>query len=157
MSGTQGQLGQAAGAGSQQGIIGTDEKKQRVQHNIVLAEYFKARAKDPYGLLEKLIELHDESAEGMATPAPAFSVNSNKNGTGSADAPIPPEKMSDINLLLSLQHSPADKHSNLPQASSLSTGTGGANNSQSQQPGNRISDINSILIYNIAAMSYQTQ
>ena len=75
MGGTSGQLGQAAGSGSQQGIISVDEKKQRVQHNMVLAEYFKARAKDPYGLLEKLIELHDESAEGLATPAPTHSFN----------------------------------------------------------------------------------
>lgn len=68
-------MGQATGSGSQQGIISVDEKKQRVQHNMVLAEYFKGRAKDPYGLLEKLIELHDESAEGMATPAPTYSVS----------------------------------------------------------------------------------
>jgi hypothetical protein len=125
-------LGQAAGSGSQQGIISVEEKKQRVQHNMVLAEYFKARAKDPYGLLEKLIELHDESAEGLATPAPAYSVNSNKAAAGTAEATTAPEKLSDINLLLSLQQSPTDKHSTLPQASSLSAGPGGINNSQSQ-------------------------
>lgn len=65
---------------------------------MVLAEYFKSRARDPYGLLEKLIELNDESSEGMATPAPLYSVNQNKN----TDSDTPLEKMSDINLLLSL-------------------------------------------------------
>jgi len=123
-------MGQAAGSGSQQGIISVDEKKQRVQHNMVLAEYFKARAKDPYGLLEKLIELHDESAEGLATPAPTYSFN--KNAAGTTDAAAVPEKMSDLNLLLSLQQSPTDKHSTLPQVSSLGAGAGGISSSQSQ-------------------------
>ena len=37
-------------------IVTADEKKLRVQHNTLLAKYFNGKAKEPFELLEKLIE-----------------------------------------------------------------------------------------------------
>ena len=55
-------------------ITSADDKKLRVKHNILLAEYFNAKAKDPYGLRDKLIEQFEKSisAETVVGPPPVF-------------------------------------------------------------------------------------
>ena len=41
---------------------------------MILAEYFKQKAKDPHGLREKLIEQHEKQVNGdtVVSPAPNF-------------------------------------------------------------------------------------
>jgi len=61
-------------------IISAEEKKLRVQHNVILAEYFKQKAKEPHALLEKLIEQHEKQVNGdtVVSPAPAFAPKGDK-------------------------------------------------------------------------------
>ena len=72
--------GSVTGSSSSHHIISIDEKKQRVQHNLLLAGYFKNKAKDPHGLLAKLKELHEhhQSGDTIARPAPQYNVNQSK-------------------------------------------------------------------------------
>lgn len=72
--------GGSGGGAAAHHIISIDEKKQRVQHNLLLAGYFKNKAKDPHGLLGKLKELHEhhQSGDTIARPAPQYNVNQSK-------------------------------------------------------------------------------
>lgn len=56
-------------------IVPIEEKKLRVHQNVLLAEYYKNRAKDPYELLTKLKELHDnhQGGDSIIQPAPHIS------------------------------------------------------------------------------------
>ena len=69
--------GGPGGGSSSQHIIGVEEKKQRVQHNMLLAGYFKNKGKDPHGLLKGLIELHEhhQSGDTIARAAPPYNMN----------------------------------------------------------------------------------
>ena len=127
-------------------IISADEKKQRVQHNIILAEYFKQKAKDPHGLLEKLIEQHENHVSGdtVVSPAPTFVPKPNKQPDSEG-----------INLLVNaLSQGQSPKGAQGLQPSSFTSASGQVPNYPTMQ--GSVSDINSILVYNIAAMSYQT-
>ena len=52
-------------------IVSLDEKKLRIQHNMALAEHFKNKAKDPFDLLEKLVEHHEKQVNGETVVSPA--------------------------------------------------------------------------------------
>ena len=46
----------------------------RIQKNLILQDYLKQKAKDPHGLREKLIELHEKQVNGdtVVSAAPNF-------------------------------------------------------------------------------------
>lgn len=54
-------------SGSSQHTISLEEKKQRIHHNIALAEFFKNKytgnGTDPYDLLNKLKDLHQNTCK----------------------------------------------------------------------------------------------
>jgi hypothetical protein len=121
-----------------------------VHHNTELALYFKNKSKDPYALLEKLIENHEKhhSGETSVNPAPQYHINFSKYDqilrincieNDKQQSQEKSQPLSDINLLLN----------SLGQGNAQTTTTGGGAMNQPQ-----LSDINSILLYNIAALSY---
>lgn len=83
------------GSSSNQHVTSLDDKKLRVKHNILLAEYFNMKAKDPYGLKEKLIEQFEKSINGdtIVGPAPSFSVPTPDKATSE-------EEINGINLII---------------------------------------------------------
>lgn len=119
---------------------------------MLLADYFKNKGRDPHGLKEKLVELHEKTLNGDTAfgPPPIFAP-ANEKQDKSADA------YGNLSVLV--------KALNMgdPQPAAQTLGqTSYGSPAQSSQPSafgvqTSASDINSILVYNIAAMSYQTQ
>ena len=126
-----------------------EEKKLRVHHNKMLTEYYLQKAKDPYALRDKLIEQFEKSKSGDIVVAPAPHFNFNEK------APVSDETNKDMNMLIN------SLHSGSPPTTTPSTQASSYNQSPSSSQvylninGQSPSEINSILIYNIAAMSYQ--
>lgn len=141
----------SAAASSMQHIIPIEEKKLRVKHNLLLAEYFKANAKDPYNLKDKLIDQLEKTLNGETVigPAPIFVPQEPKNQLNEEASP----ENKELNLLLNALQS---KNAGNVSVTQPSNGNNLSYSQGSSAAQTAPCDINSVLVYNIAAMCYQT-
>ncbi len=114
-----------------------DEKQQRIRHNQILAEHFNNKSKDPHGSLQKFVALYESNQSSYQIPqvAPVF----NPANLGSGKSLISQEMIQKF------------------YSSSCGQQSQKSYQHQSQHSLSPPSDLNSILLFNIAAMNYSVQ
>jgi len=131
---------------------------------MTLAEFFNSKSRDPLDLKNKLVELHEKqvSGETIVGAAPHFipkksDAKSLKDVEGLDMTNFSEEDTKKLEILFEAMQEAGLSYSNQSApAKEIMTALSGSSSSAAagrQSP----CELNSILVYNIAAMSYQTQ